>query len=1564
MRSLLWAAALLALAASSAALRDGFACQALSYSNLTLSGTNTARLAFSTPYFAAPTGALFCLTTPGANLTELRVRSVLEGGDLFTPTSEKREVLDTTRFTSSVGRWGMQQVEPGTLADVLANDPYYAHSYANVRYDDFPRTPAALATLQQATPNCAVITADWAAYTRYEITVSFTNPEGVDTRNTSRILNWWAAPLTYDRIDDRHLALSVRGSKYGLLCGRARGLSNTLVPRRGLRSAPFARDSPGLNCGSDSVWSASSGACVRCNGAGSRPSEDGRRCDCGPGLIPALVGTDACSGPLLPPGANLTAPIAPRDPAPERSGQPPTRRAARSARARAKGRDLRQTSYCGEEGWAGFVPSSPRSLADLAQVICCWMAGLQQALRQNRLADPRVAIETPASFAQYAEPLVDQYILDKANATLWGRYTRDGRRLGVPTRSKGIQWTCFGCVNGSFKDYTRSATVALNPYDQDLRFMNVQSLRGFALALALSDPAYACPAVLDPGSASSTTAWTYTELKEKETSLAVIDVRRKLQEFTESTGHQSLLFCMAMLAISIYIANTYVSDVGLDRCQLVVSIFFVVELVLQFASADEKMGYLFSWFGLVDVCSALPIIHFMDPGINTLIVSLLRFCVILRMSRVVVLFQVWSSQDNDVYREVVYLCFSIVSFILFASGLVHWLDGEWRLFSGGEPGPGAGPAIQFHEALYFVFVSISTVGYGDYTPATASGQLLTLLLLCAAITIFPLRAGRLISALSQTTYSRASYSARGRSAHVVVTGDFTGQELEHLAAELLRPVRASVGPEGAPLGLVPRHWLPGGILSRLLAGAGAGGAGREAALHLVLLARGDPPPDVLGFLRSRRHRGRLHYLAGSPLSAGDLRRAAVRRARALFVVSRELGRDVGGGDGSNLLACVAARQVAPATPIFLMHATSDASGRAGRLGATVSVCLEDAKMRLLARSVVCPGLAALVSNISTQDRRVFLHQGAGQQAAPPGAASEDEDAEQAERTSKLLHRRLVSVQGSIASVPGAGAELELQVPGRPRGAHAYALPEDVQARSTRFRHLSSFFMRKAEPAVGVSSPWQVEYDYGVANGLCTVPLGPPFEGLPWRRAALAAYDSHGVLLLGVQPAGESASASGAGGPTRRGSGFIAAPSDRPCRAGDVALCIAISPRRAERLSGRRWSSAAAAAMAAAAARGVPAELAEAAGELLAGLDGDVAPAPAAQDVAAAPRAPAPAPPAAAGLPAAPGAPAEGAPAPAPAPDSAPEAAMEALPDAPEGVLGAGGHVAVFGRSPLGPRLAPPRPEQRRGLYGVPGAAGRGPYAMATLARARAHTASAVLVLAERRGGGAGEGVDTPAVLAALEAMAARRPTVVVDLVFDSSARFLNGALAGDAPAPPHSPAPCPLPRPAPPRARPPARRSRRPTGRAGPRRQLEAERHVRLCPAFAAGAVYSHAALYTLLCLCYHQGPACVAFLHYALESPRHLQQTALPAAFAGRPYRDLVAALLLCTPFVPLGLFRAPGTGGAPAPFVYTNPHPATRLLPSDRVFLLRGRAGAGPASSASAVQASSATVSRTFDF
>ena len=56
--------------------------------------------------------------------------------------------------------------------------------------------------------------------------------------------------------------------------------------------------------------------------------------------------------------------------------------------------------------------------------------------------------------------------------------------------------------------------------------------------------------------------------------------------------------------------------------------------------------------------------------------------------------------------------------------------------------------IPFHESLYFIFVTISTVGYGDVNPETVLGQFLVVAFIILAGTLVP----RQISKLARYAY--------------------------------------------------------------------------------------------------------------------------------------------------------------------------------------------------------------------------------------------------------------------------------------------------------------------------------------------------------------------------------------------------------------------------------------------------------------------------------------------------------------------------------------------------------------------------------------------------------------------------------------------------------------------------------------------------------------------------------------------------------------------------------------------------------------------------------------------
>jgi len=64
------------------------------------------------------------------------------------------------------------------------------------------------------------------------------------------------------------------------------------------------------------------------------------------------------------------------------------------------------------------------------------------------------------------------------------------------------------------------------------------------------------------------------------------------------------------------------------------------------------------------------------------------------------------------------------------AGLIHIVENE-----------GGGTKMLFHEAFYFIITTVSTVGYGDFSPRTTLGRMLIVLIIVSSLVVIPLKTG-------------------------------------------------------------------------------------------------------------------------------------------------------------------------------------------------------------------------------------------------------------------------------------------------------------------------------------------------------------------------------------------------------------------------------------------------------------------------------------------------------------------------------------------------------------------------------------------------------------------------------------------------------------------------------------------------------------------------------------------------------------------------------------------------------------------------------------------------------
>lgn len=81
-----------------------------------------------------------------------------------------------------------------------------------------------------------------------------------------------------------------------------------------------------------------------------------------------------------------------------------------------------------------------------------------------------------------------------------------------------------------------------------------------------------------------------------------------------------------------------------------------------------------------------------------------------------------------------------------------------------------GDYLQFHDSVYFVIVSLATVGYGDEIPKTEFGRVIVLCIILFTIVVIPAQTNELLRLMQiRSRYRRIEYKSVDVR-HIVVTG--------------------------------------------------------------------------------------------------------------------------------------------------------------------------------------------------------------------------------------------------------------------------------------------------------------------------------------------------------------------------------------------------------------------------------------------------------------------------------------------------------------------------------------------------------------------------------------------------------------------------------------------------------------------------------------------------------------------------------------------------------------------------------------------------------------------------
>jgi len=199
---------------------------------------------------------------------------------------------------------------------------------------------------------------------------------------------------------------------------------------------------------------------------------------------------------------------------------------------------------------------------------------------------------------------------------------------------------------------------------------------------------------------------------------------------------------LVLLSSAIFVAETYPLPEGmrslLDRVDSIILWLFAVEYLIRLWCAEDRLRHVLSLYSIIDLLTILP---FFVGTIDIQFIRVFRWFRILRLIRFLegrTIVGYISQEDSVIFTRILLTLFII---IFVYSGLIYQVEHPKNpnVFS------------TFLDAVYFSVATMTTVGYGDVTPRTELGRLLTILMILTGIAIIPWQLGDLIKRLIKTT---------------------------------------------------------------------------------------------------------------------------------------------------------------------------------------------------------------------------------------------------------------------------------------------------------------------------------------------------------------------------------------------------------------------------------------------------------------------------------------------------------------------------------------------------------------------------------------------------------------------------------------------------------------------------------------------------------------------------------------------------------------------------------------------------------------------------------------------
>ena len=353
-----------------------------------------------------------------------------------------------------------------------------------------------------------------------------------------------------------------------------------------------------------------------------------------------------------------------------------------------------------------------------------------------------------------------------------------------------------------------------------------------------------------------------------------LTIRQKLSHFFETNNRlfyfRIIVSILNTLSFVYYIICTYKTNLykSLNYIDFVICISVIVEHVINILLAHHLFKFLISFESIINFFIEIPPLFSLlcNDYVTNRLYRFINITRVFRLTKCYIIMDIYQHGEKSVKSQILNIILSLLLIIFTFAGVVHMFDlgnvlDELKISYLPEDQYYLNHRKQYHHYVYFIIVSLTTVGYGDITPISFLSKLTMLIFVFFILAVIPSQTDELINlSNAQTIYERKEYISNPDIPFVVLLGNIELEILKSFCEEYFHNDHG------------------------------------QFYRHIVILVNEFPHKAFEYFLYEKDNSKFIYYLQGDPMKSENLLRADILKAKSCIIFCNKNARDLSSED--------------------------------------------------------------------------------------------------------------------------------------------------------------------------------------------------------------------------------------------------------------------------------------------------------------------------------------------------------------------------------------------------------------------------------------------------------------------------------------------------------------------------------------------------------------------------------------------------------------------------------------------------------------------------------------------